>query len=97
MAVALGCTLTQFDHFVLLAMMGNDDKFGFGTLRLASNQKEPLLVVQRGPLVQIPTHSFPVRVLLRGVKTRRHLNNSTRRVMIAATAVLLPQICYQDW
>ena len=46
--------------------MGNDDKFVFGTLRLTNDQKEPLLVVQRGPLVQIRAHSFPVRVLLRG-------------------------------
>jgi hypothetical protein len=70
---------------------------GFGTLRLAKlSEGTPLSVVQRGPLVQISAHSFPVRVLLRGVKTSRHLNNSTRRVMIAATAVLLPQICYQD-
>jgi hypothetical protein len=29
--VALGCTLTQFDHFDFLAMTANDDMFGFGT------------------------------------------------------------------
>ena len=34
---------------------------GFGTLRLAKlSEGTPLSVVQRGPLVQISAHSFPV-------------------------------------
>ena len=44
---------------------------GSGRYVSRNYQKEPpLSVVQRGPLVQIPVHSFPVRVLLRGVKDK---------------------------
>jgi hypothetical protein len=67
-----------FDHFCISGSDGNDYKFGFGTY-VTSNQKGPLSAEQRGPLAQIPAQFYPVRVLLRGVETNRHLNKSTAR------------------
>ena len=89
--MALGCMLTQFDRFVFLAMMVMITSLSLGR-NVTNNQKGPsqLNNVAPGPN---PSIGFSRTGATAGRGDKSPFKQVHRK--IAATAVLLPQICYQ--